>query len=60
MYPIFIVDPLRCHPSPPKFGERVPLPPTRDFLSFPEYEVKAIIGLRRYLGRLTEYGPAAT
>jgi hypothetical protein len=51
MHPVFNIAHLKkYHPSPAKFGTRSVLPPTRDFLASPEYEVEAIIG-HRLLGR---------
>lgn len=45
MHPVFNIEHLRKYkPSPPEFGDRTTLPPTRDFIASEEYEVEAIIG----------------
>lgn len=69
MHPVFNLKHLKLYrPSPPEFGERTLLPPTRDLLSnSEEYEVEAILGhrlsskkdgnRRMYLVRWKDYGP---
>jgi hypothetical protein len=69
MHPVFNIGHLKKYqPSPPHFGDRSALLPTRDFIASPEYEVEAILGhriapkkygnRRMYLVRWAGYGPA--
>ncbi len=69
MHPVFNLAHLKKYkPSPEHFGKRSVLPPTRELLASPEYEVEAILGhkltsrgtgnRRMYLVRWAGYDPA--